>query len=389
MTEALHIVADAHIWGVEAAFSLLPGYEVTLTTVEANEIDRALLMDADILLTRSATRVDEALLTGTPVRFAATATIGDDHYDKAWLEANGIGWANAAGSSTGSVVEYMLAALLHLHESGRIDLPSTRLGIIGVGRIGSQLAEICRRLGMELLLNDPPRARSEGEAGFVSLDRLLRESDLITLHTPLIREGEDSTLHLIDRERLAGFTGFGIINAARGACVDNAALKSWLDSHPERFAALDCWESEPGPDSSLFAHPGMILATPHIAGHSLDGKAANTLFAYRALCSHLGIQPAWEPATLLPTVPPRDADSGEGDCWSRLYRLSRQLYDIEADHHAMQGWAGLEPKQLAVAFRDYRRHYPVRRAWHLSPLRFDPMNPNCCKRTHVIGLNIV
>lgn len=280
----LNIVADAHIWGVEEAFSSLPGIDVSLTIMEATEITNASLQYADALITRSSTRVNEQLLAGTPVRFAATATIGDDHYDKQWLSGQGISFANAAGSSTDSVIEYMLTALLELHARKFIALPDIRLGIIGAGRIGGALADICRKMDIDTLLNDPPRARCEGDGGFSELDELLDTADILSLHTPLISKGEDKTHHLLDAERLDRFKGRGIINAGRGACLDNTALLNWLDGDQERFAVLDCWENEPAISADLLAHPRLIIATPHIAGHSLDGKAANTLFAYRALC---------------------------------------------------------------------------------------------------------
>jgi len=226
MSTPLKIIADAHIWGVESAFSTLPGFDVDLTVLESSRIKPATVRQADILLTRSSTRVHAGLLGDSSVRFAGTATIGDDHYDKAWLDQAGIAWANAAGSSTGSVVEYMVAALLHLHEQRRISIPNSCIGIIGAGRIGSEIETICRAIGMQVVVNDPPRARKEGGEHFCSLDELLRQTDLITLHTPLIREGTDCTRHLLNGARLRQFGGRGVINAARGACVDNDACCS-------------------------------------------------------------------------------------------------------------------------------------------------------------------
>jgi erythronate-4-phosphate dehydrogenase len=237
MNSKLNIVADAHIWGVESAFSELPGCDVNLRILEHKHIKREVLKDADILLTRSSTRVNAELLEGTPVRFAATATIGDDHYDKAWLDANNIIWANAAGSSTGSVVEYMITTLLELHAQNLISIPDTSIGIIGAGRIGGSFAKICRAIGMKILINDPPRQRIEGDAGFCSLDEVLAKADILTLHTPLIGDGEDCTKHLLGAKQLSEFQGKGIINAGRGGCIDNAALTDWLDMDNSHFAA--------------------------------------------------------------------------------------------------------------------------------------------------------
>ena len=389
MSTRLNIVADAHIWQAGSAFSSLPGFEVKLTLLEHGQIDREALSQADILLTRSSTRVNAALLDGTPVRFAATATIGDDHYDKDWLTANGITWANAAGSSTGSVVEYMLAALLALHDRQRIAIPETTIGIIGAGRIGGSLADICRAIGMRVLINDPPRQRAEGDAGFSTLSELLEQADLLSLHTPLTHEGIDRTHHLLAAEELAAFKGRGIVNAGRGGCLDNATLLQWLDADHNRFALLDCWENEPSPMPELIAHPGMLIATPHIAGHSIDGKAANTQFAYNALCDFLGIAPRWEMYDHLPEPAVPIDIAADDDPWRSLQSAVEALYDIDADSRTMKQWAGLDEAELATAFTDYRRHYPVRRAWRFAPLHFTPADETTVKLARALGMEVV
>jgi len=389
MNRALNIVADAHIWQAGSAFSALPGIQINLTLLEHGQIDRAALKSADILLTRSSTRVDANLLAGTPVRFAATATIGDDHYDKAWLDANGICYANAAGSSTGSVVEYMLAALLALHSKGQIAIPETTIGIIGAGRIGGSLAAICRAIGMQVLINDPPRQRVEGDAGFSSMTELLDRADLLSLHTPLTVEGIDRTRHLLDAKALAAFKGRGIINAGRGGCLDNQALLNWLDGEVSRFALLDCWENEPAPMPALIAHPGLLIATPHIAGHSIDGKAANTQYAYNALCAFLGITPEWDMHDHLPAPAAPLTINCNGEPWRNLQTAVAALYDIAADSRVMKGWSDLSERNLAKSFADYRRHYPVRRAWRFVPLHLADADAATLKLGRALGIELV
>jgi len=388
MSKPLTIVADAHIWGAKAAFSELPGFDVRLRLLENREINRQALLDADILITRSATRVNADLLAGTSVRFAATATIGDDHYDKAWLDNQGIAHANAAGSSTESVVEYLATVLLHLHSLGRIDIPATTIGVIGVGRIGSRLADFCESWGMRVLRNDPPRARLEGKGNFAALDTLLAKADLISLHTPLIRHGEDHTLHLLDEERLHGYQGRGIINAARGACVDNSALLDWLDDDDTRFAAIDCWENEPDISRVLLAHPGCLLPTPHIAGHSLDGKAANTQYAYEALCQFLGITPFWTPGltgdkriSVMMDIP--------GDDWQQLQMIAEQLYPIGRDTETMRSWLDLTAAELPQAFTSFRRHYPERRGWPAFAVHVEQASDELRKKAAAVGIHIL
>ncbi len=365
--KSLHIVADDHIWGVRMAFGRLPGWDVSLQAVPADAIDAALVRRADVLLVRSSTRVDASLLQGSRVRFVASATIGTDHVDLSWLEEQSIAFASAAGSSTDSVLEYMVSALLYLHRHGHMNLRSDRLGVIGVGRIGSGLLARCRALGVDTWGNDPPRAAicEPGEEWY-DLDALLYDCDVLTLHTPLLREGPHATFHLLDSDALARFRGRGVINAARGACVDGAALLHWLDQDPMRWAVLDCWEHEPDIDVRLLRHPGVVLATPHIAGHSLDGKAANTMFVYRALCDFLGLVPCWDPVAMLPPArAPLQPAMDDNDPWLCLQWMTRKDCPIWRDHWLMRTWAVDDDACLGQRFRHFRRHYPVRRGWSL------------------------
>ena len=385
----LRIVADAHVWGLNSAFSSLPGFDVDLCVVENREITRELLQEADILLTRSSTKVNAELLKGTNVRFAATATIGDDHYDKRWLEANGISWANAAGSSTGSVVEYMITLLLELHVRGLLSIPDSRLGIVGVGRIGSALAGVCERLGMKALYNDPPRERAEGGEQFSSMQRLLGEADIVTLHTPLLRDGGDRTFHLINSDWLSRFQGKGIINVARGGCVDNEALLNWLDSDAERFAVLDCWEGEPDIFKPLLAHPQLVIATPHIAGHSLEGKAANTQYVYSALCSFLGVKPAWNMKDELPAVKGVECVAVDEGLWPSLHALATTLYPIMRDDQMMKAWLELPDESLSDSFFAFRRNYPVRRAWDSRQVTVVDANELFIQYANAIGIDVL
>ncbi len=388
MQRTLNIVADDHIWAAESAFSSLPGFDVDLRLLENKDINHTSLSSADILLTRSSTRVNAALLAGTPVRFAGTATIGDDHYDKTWLDGQGIAWANAAGSSTDSVLEYMLTTFFELHKRGIMHIPQTRIGIIGAGRIGSALARLCESLGMAVLLNDPPRARQEGEDGFCSLNDMLAEADILSIHTPLIHRGADCTVHLLSQAQLTAFQGKIIINAGRGSCLDNAALCAWLDAGYERFAVLDCWENEPTPLSSLINHSGIAIATPHIAGHSLEGKAANTQYIYNALCRFLNITPAWKMQDNLPASAAPVVLSAQADIWQSLQAACSALYPIINDDKVMRSWADFPASDLAKAFAHYRRNYPVRRGWQHAPIRLQNADAATLKMAQAIDLNM-
>lgn len=244
--------------------------------------------DADALIVRTRTACNEALLKGSRVRVVATATIGYDHFDTRWLESEGIAWYNAPGCNSGSVSHYVASVLAVLAQKHGIDLSSASLGIVGVGHVGKKVADVARAFGMEVLLNDPPRARNEGENGFVCLDELVRKSDIISLHVPLVREGEFPTYHLFDEKRIASVGKRGIlINSSRGEVVDNMALKRALENGSLKGAVLDVWEGEPAIDASLASL--LDVATPHIAGYSADGKAAGTEMAVHAVAESLGL----------------------------------------------------------------------------------------------------
>lgn len=255
----------------------LPGKETTPEVVK----------DADALITRTRTACNEALLKDSAVKVIATATIGFDHIDTAWCEANGIIWRNAPGCNSWSVKQYISSVLVALAEKHGFSLEGKTLGVVGVGNVGSKVAVAARALGMKVLLNDPPRAREEGPDGFVSLEEVMAKSDIITLHVPLSREGEDATWHLFDEKRIAALGKEQIlINSSRGPVVDNKALKSALQQKSIKAAVLDVWEGEPDLDRELIEL--LDITTPHIAGYSADGKANGTMASVRTVAQILG-----------------------------------------------------------------------------------------------------
>ncbi len=371
MTAPLHIIADSNIWGANHAFQTLAGFDVVLDILEHQAITPQRLQHADILLVRSSSQVNASLLKGSPVRFVGTATIGDDHIDQLYLQENNIAFASAAGSSTASVVEYMLAALYRLEQHNHLVFKHDTLGIIGVGRIGSLLEKACLNLGLKTLCNDPPRAKQEKLQHFKDLDYLLQHADILTLHTPLLTTKNNNTRHLLNKSNIEKFQGRGIINVGRGACLDNQALLLWLNQQPQRFAILDCWEGEPAIHLKLLQHPQVYIATPHIAGHSLDGKAANTQFVYNALCAFLNIKPTWDKQQQLPPIiPPQISEDISKS------QLSALLYPIMQDTSKMKD-AGKQSDSFQQWFKTYRRHYPVRRSWEktLSTMKKQSIEP--------------
>lgn len=277
------------------------------------QIDARTVKDADALIVRTRTKCNSDLLKGSSVRIVASATIGYDHIDTEWLEANGIVWASAPGCNSGSVMQYITSLLLFLAGKHNLDLQSMTLGVVGVGNVGSKVERAARALGMRVILNDPPRERSEGrqavtlQAGahqgtpgteFHHLHKILTESDILTLHVPLTREGEDRTFHLLNTENLRLMKRSAIlVNTSRGEVVDNTALREALKTGQLRGAALDVWEGEPAADPQLVDLAD--IATPHIAGYSVDGKANATISSVRRVAKELYLPlTEWVPAAL-------------------------------------------------------------------------------------------
>jgi erythronate-4-phosphate dehydrogenase len=352
------ILADENIPFAREAFS--PFGDVTLRG--GRSMAAADLSDADVLLVRSVTRVDSALLEGTPVRFVGTATIGVDHIDTAYLKSAGIAFADAAGSNSRSVAEYVIAALLELRAHG-VTLDGTDLGIIGVGRIGTLVMEMATTLGMRPVGYDPPRAERDGFRS-ASLEELV-ECPLLTIHVPLVRDGRHSTRHLVDDSFLEKLSdGAAIINTSRGGVIDSAALIRWLQGGRGGRAILDVWEGEPDIPSDLVEH--CLVTTPHIAGYSLDGKLRGTAMLAEALGHHYGVESPWNPAEAIP------ADAGTIEITPNSSGLDavagavRGAYDIRRDDAALRLLLGRDEAGRRAGFDDLRRSYPVRRefpAW--------------------------
>ncbi len=323
-------------------------------------IDRAAVMDADALLVRSVTRVDRALLEGSAVKFVGTCTIGTDHLDLDWFAEAGIAWSSAPGCNARGVVDYVLGALFALAERRGADLAQRTYGVVGAGQVGGRLVEVLRGLGWNVLVCDPPRQAREG-GDFVSLAEILARCDAISLHTPLTREGADATWHLLDAERLRRLKpGCWLINASRGAVIDNAALKAHLLGGADLEVVLDVWEGEPQADPQLAAL--CLLATPHIAGYSLDGKLRGTEQIYRAFCAWQGVAPTVSLAQLLPPTWLSELSLHEqaDPAWA-LATVCRAVYDPRGDDAAFRRSLQGDAEARRAGFDALRKHYPPRR----------------------------
>ena len=252
--------------------------------LRAGEITREAVSDADALFVRTRTRCNAELLEGSRVKFIATATIGTDHIDLDYCRSRGITVVNAPGCNAPAVAQYVFAVIGRRFTGA--DLSGLRLGVVGVGNVGSIVARWGERLGMNVLRCDPPRQRREG-GDFVDLRQVAEQCDIITFHTPLNLSGVDATYHLADAVWLGGLSRCRLlINSSRGEVVDNSALAAAIGKTVES-AAIDCWESEPAIDRNLLGKA--FVATPHIAGYSSEGKKRATAMTLEAFSRHFGV----------------------------------------------------------------------------------------------------
>lgn len=251
------------------------------------EITREDVIDADAMIIRTRTRCDSSLLEGTGVRMIATATIGTDHIDLDYCRNAGIEVANAAGCNAGGVMQYVFSALYGVAARKGIKIDGSTIGIVGVGHVGTKVEAMADYLGFKVLRCDPPRAAAEGPEGFCSLEYLLEESDVVTLHVPL----DETTAGMADADFFTMMKpGAIFINAARGEIVDEDAL---INAYPKLGAVvIDTWNNEPDVNEKLLDIAD--IATPHIAGYTFQGKQNGTAMAVRAVARHFGISDLYD-----------------------------------------------------------------------------------------------
>jgi len=314
------------------------------------------IKSADALIIRTRTKCNAKLLEGSSVKFIATATIGHDHIDAEYCAEKKIKWINAPGCNSESVNQYITSALLSLSQKLNLNLDELTIGIVGVGNVGAKIERTASILGMKVLLNDPPRFRNENSSRFVPLEKIIEESDIITFHVPLNKEGIDKTFHLADENFFKSLTKPVILlNSSRGEVVDNKALKNAIKGGKVKASVLDVWEGEPAIDNELL---GIVdISTPHIAGYSSDGKANGTSVCVNAVNDffNLGIENNWYPSEL---PAPYNLVELVIDCdgWSTAQIIRQAVmhtYDIMADDADL--------KRMPENFEKLRDYYKVRR----------------------------
>jgi erythronate-4-phosphate dehydrogenase len=374
------IVADENIPLLDAFFA---GFG-EIRRVPGRSIDRATVEQADVLLVRSVTNVNRALLEGSKVRFVGTCTIGTDHLDLDYFNEAGINWSSAPGCNARGVVDYVLGSLMTLAEIEGVDLPQRTYGVIGAGEVGGRLIKVLKGLGWNVKVCDPPRQAAEG-GDYVSLEQIIEQCDVISLHTPLTRTGEGATWHLFDEQRLQQLQpGTWLINAARGPVVDNAALRKVLLAREDLQAVLDVWEAEPEVDVALAEL--CVLATPHIAGYSLDGKQRGTAQIYQAYCAFIGQLPSIQLSDLLPAswLSEVTLHADSDPAWA-LAMLCRGVYDPRRDDADFRRSLVGNVTEQRAAFDVLRKQYPVRREIEGLKVRINGDSPQLQQIVAALG----
>ncbi|MGV8964191.1 MAG: 4-phosphoerythronate dehydrogenase PdxB [Candidatus Saccharimonadaceae bacterium] len=346
----MKILADAHIpylQGVAEQFgevSYLPGDQFTKEAIR----------DKDVLIVRTVTHFDENILKNSEVKLICSATIGFDHIDTAYCDAHNITWRTAPGCNARSVEQYVTASLLTMAEKHNFKLCDKTIGIVGVGNVGKEVKRACELLGMKVLLNDPPRQEVENSDQFVDIETIKQQADIITFHTPLVREGKYPTYHLADATFFNVLTKKPIIiNTCRGAVTDNQALKAALKNGNASGAIIDTWENEPKIDKELL---GMVdIATPHIAGYSADGKWNATAMSLQTINNFFDLHK--DPIKLLQITKPEN----------RIIDLSEYNSNEQLSHAILHTYNPLKDSQLLKAhpekFYYFRSHYSLRREY--------------------------
>lgn len=317
-----------------------------VTFLAAEEFTADSIKDADVLIIRTRVKCNEQLLKDTSVRFIATATIGYDHIDTAYCKKHNIVWKNAPGCNANSVCQYVESCLYLYSKIYSKNLNNLTLGIIGVGHVGSKVASLAKKMGMNVMLNDPLRSLTEKDFTSIDIKTICENADIITFHTPLVKDGDYPTYHLGNYNFFKSLQKRPlIINTSRGEVLITSAIKSALRDNLIEQAILDVWENEPNIDLNLLNE--VFIGTPHIAGYSADGKALASQMAVQAVADFYNI-----PISIVITPPIEIGKS---------YVISARSYPeaVLAVYNPILD--SNELKSVPSRFEWFRSHYPIRR----------------------------
>ena len=352
----MKIIVDQNIRGAGRTF----GRHAKLEVVDGRKLCAEQLVDTDVLIIRTTTRVDKQLLQDSNVGFVGTTSIGTDHLDIDWLEQQGITWASAPGCNADSAAQYTLAMMWLACERRGCRLTDQRVGIVGRGNVGSRVQRLLTALGVESVANDPPLT-DLGEPGLVSLEEALAQ-DIVSLHVPLNRTGAHPTYRFIAAQELARMSDHALlVNTARGNVIDGEALMAELEDG-RLHAALDVWPGEPVFSSELLE--STTVATPHVAGYSDDGKRNGTQLVYRAFCEWADLPPFQQSE---PSIGHLELDIAAGE--AAISKVLDATCFVRRHDDEMRALSTLDPGDRAIEFDRLRRDYPPRRDFHAWTIR--------------------
>jgi erythronate-4-phosphate dehydrogenase len=380
----MQIIADENIPFIREAFTSLG----EIHTVVGRHLNRADLGEANVLLVRSVTQVNEKLLAGSAVRFVGTATIGFDHIDLDYLQQQGIGFASSPGSNATAAAEYVISALLIIAEQQGFQLRDKTVGIIGCGNVGSRVLTKLKALEVDCIIHDPPLLEKNSRLDYVDLESVL-SADIITLHLPFSKTGCHPTYHLVNTDFLAKLRKDVIlVNTSRGAVVDETALLETLAAHPAMTVILDVWKNEPLINPLLLQRAA--LGTPHIAGYSFDGKVRGTSMLYSAICDYFQHSPIWQAQTCLPKPPltrlsfSKTVNDNDNVA---IHSAVMACYDVRRDDAALRRiTCAIEP---GTYFDNLRKHYPIRREFGCIEIELPLEKTELAKQLRGLGFKVL
>lgn len=347
-----------------------------VVALPGRQLNSAQVKDADALIVRSVTQVNETLLAGSKVGFVGSCTIGMDHLDLAYMDSCGIEYHNAPGCNANSVVEYVFSALSALEYDWR----EKRFGIIGMGNVGSALYRRLSAMGLDCIAYDPliPQDRYPILS---SLDEIL-SCDVVSMHAPLTHDGEFPSHHMVGEQELDQLKLDAILlNCGRGDCIDNAALLALLERRPARVV-LDVWENEPNVDLDLV--PKIQLASPHIAGYSYDGKVMGTAMIAAAFTRYINSDSGHDINSNTVSMAELDVRplllNPELDNTQDIIRRAiLAVYNVQADDKNFRVAANNLSSEFALQFDQLRKQYPKRlefKHYSLDVEQFKNLSPN-------------
>jgi len=380
---ALKIIADRNIPQVDKAFAHIG----ELQLVDGRQLNAEQLADAQILLVRSVTKVNRRLLEHSAIRFVGSATIGTDHVDLAYLQQQGIVFSNAPGCNATSAAEYVVSAVLHFTRTRQIQTAGLKVGVVGYGNVGSRVMARLSALGCELMVYDPPREQQFHDREYVSWEQI-QTADIVTAHVPLTKTGDYPTYHMFDAAFFSSLKEHALfINTSRGAAVDEAALKQVKATGKSLHLILDVWQHEPTIDLELLQQT--LIATPHIAGYSAEGKHRGLEMVYQAACQFLEVEPQWSLADALPSYSFVIEPDLTMDDMALVRSLVKMAYDIETDDNAMRKLLEMAAEQRGGWFDSLRKNYPVRREFAYYRVLVPPQRDSLSSCLAQLGFSVI